>query len=180
MYCRKCGKKLLDDDAFCSKCGAKVINDSPTLPTDNAPVVDVSSESSTEEWLKYPVTRFVLCLLVFVLATILICALTSPPKFSVIEFIKAPEGLARLIGECIGTGLLAFLCFWPLLSGLSMFEVIPKRWKVEAFFLLTFFVEVGSISFGENEFSREVMPLLLFSVLIFGIFLRIIASSSKE
>ena len=31
MYCRKCGNKLSDDDAFCRKCGAKVFEDS----TDN-------------------------------------------------------------------------------------------------------------------------------------------------
>ena len=178
MFCRKCGNKLSDNDAFCSKCGAKVIRSSSS-PTDNAPAA-ARTESATRNWLNHLVVKFFLYLIIFVVVTILLYAMILPPKLSVVDFIDDPRGLSALVGSCLGGGLGAFLFFWPLLSGLSNLGVIPKYWKVEAFFLLAFVYEIGTILFGMNNFSKDIMTPILVGILILGILVKLFASSKKK
>ena len=139
MFCRKCGNKLSDNDAFCSKCGAKVIRSSLS-PTDNAPAA-ARTETATRNWLNHPVARFFLYLIIFVVVTILLYAMILPPNLSLMEFRDDPRGLTAVVSSSLGAGI-----------GLSIFSVpiFPKGYRLKAFFLIALTYEISIVLFGSK------------------------------
>jgi len=178
MFCRKCGNKLSDNDAFCSKCGAKVLKSSPSTTSNALPAA--RSESTTRNWLNHPVVRFFLYLIIFVAITILFCATFTPPQFSVMEFITYPGGLARFVGACMGASMTVSLFFLPLLSALKKLEITGSLYFIETFFLLMVVYEFSTFGSGNDFFSGKVMPLIGFTVLFVGVILWIIAWFKKK
>ena len=169
MFCRKCGNKLSDDDAFCSKCGAKVVKSS-TPPTVNAPAA-ARSESATRNWLNHPVVRFFLYFAIFVAITILLYAMILPSSSLLMKFIDDPRGLTAIVFSSLGAGL-----------GLSIFSVpiFPKGCRLKAFFLIALMYEISTVLFGSKISNNfEFQTGLIIVAVIIGAVMRYTSEKRK-
>ena len=181
MFCSKCGNRLPDDAVFCSKCGAKVLKDSTTSQTSNDNVPPpVPSKRQQEKWYENPAVRILRDFFIFLLITILLYSVILPPELSTIEFIKNPRGLVSVLGGCLGATLASFVMFLPLLFRLSNLNIIPEKCIIDFFFLLMLIYEFGSIAWGNENFSREVIAPVSLGALILGVLVRLFTSSKKK
>lgn len=187
MHCRKCGNELRDDDEFCSRCSAKVLRGTEPAPKSVEPppqaaastpppaaMPPAQSESSQRKRFTFrqSLLRFVICMAALAVCYTILYAI-SPGKMSTMEFIASPHGLARIIGQGLGSSIVVILFFLPLLYALPKRGYTKRTYAMEVFFAWNLI----NVIFGEA--MRAIRPPILVLVLIIGVVLQVVSPKKK-
>ncbi len=186
MFCRKCGNKLLDDDAFCNKCGAKVIVDEASQ--ENVDDKDINKETSASESTqktkrndilkkedafqcialktgKY-IGKAIIYFLVYVVLTAIISWLEVPSDMFK-RFLTDPRGLWSVCFQYMGEAIVYETFAIPILVWLTMKK--NRLFIFELLFVLAIIIHALKFLFTPNHIDGLYNLILWTLIFIIGI-----------
>lgn len=174
MYCPKCGNKLSENDVFCSKCGAKIVLDNQNKKVgQQRDFNDNSNQSFLNKIMRHSITKFIFYFIIWGIVMAIVTEVTYaiPHHLSIFDYIIEPAGLIADAAGTMGSVVVDFLFFLPLILSLPKWKLMKSSHPMEVFFLLMLIEGISLRLLGfhaKMEWHSQVMTPVTLFVLVFG------------